>query len=510
MKRFFIILSVFLLAHLFCSDARAQKLNVSDYNSWSAGIKFGLLPFYGDVRQLHYSTENNYKKTNTGFAVEVTKNFNHLLGLKADLLFGSFSGSSPNLNMHFLGNFKEYTLSGLININNLISMYPRREKFVNAYLYFGAGMVDFRSRVYSFDENVYVKGYGWDSLGLTKTKGTTELVFPIGIGVKLKADSKIDVGFEIGLHLTKTDKLDAWVVDGSYNDRYGYAAISITYKIGSKKEYVDWVNPYEDTTLASALLVQNNFQTNNNNTNQNNPTVNNQNNNNTNNTNNNTTVTVVELKYFIVSSTFSSKKLAKESAERLIQKGYNDANFFFQKSSGNYRVYYKGYPEIADALKDWPELKKTNTYAKLFEKKSKESFSDITTAYKSYTTPTPKDTTKVKTNTNVTNTNQSTNNTTNNNTNITTTNNTTTNTTTTTVDMKFFIIAGSYTTQQLADEAVAAIKLKGFADALIVDQNTYGSYRVAYKGYATRDEASVDLTGIKQNTNTSAWIYEKK
>ncbi|MFH0865823.1 MAG: SPOR domain-containing protein [Bacteroidota bacterium] len=563
MKRFYLLIGICFLLQSSASVSTAQKLTVSDYNSWSAGIKFGLLPFYGDVRQLHYSTENKYKKSNTGFSVEVIKNFNHIFGVKANVLFGGLSGSSPNMNLHFLSNIKEYTVSGLVNLNNLISMYPRREKVLNAYIFAGAGLVDFRSKVYSFDEDAYIGGYGWDSSGVSKTNGTTEMVFPVGIGIKFKADSKIDIGLEITLHLTNTDKLDAWRVDNSYDDRYGYAAISITYKIGSKEEYVDWINPFQDTTLAEILLVQNitpdtNNSTNNQNTNNNNNTS--TNNQNTGNNNTTTTInTVVELKYFIVSSTFSSKKLAKESAERLLNKGYPEANIFFQKSSGNWRVAYKGYPTIDDALKDWVTIKKTNSSAKLMEKKGKESYSDITSAYKNYTAPVTKDTTTnvnnnvannqntnttttnttntnttnttninttnntntsnttntITTDTNTTNTantnqNTSTNTNSNTNTSNTTTTNTTTTNTTTTVVKKFYIISGSFATEQLANDGVAALKAKGFADAEVVGKNDYGSYRIAYKGYATREEATADLTGIKQNTNPSAWIFEKK
>jgi len=44
----------------------------------------------------------------------------------------------------------------------------------------------------------------------------------------------------------------------------------------------------------------------------------------------------------------------------------------------------------------------------------------------------------------------------------------------------------------------------------VVGKNNYGSYRIAYKGYATNEEASKDLTKIKQTINPSAWIFEKK
>jgi hypothetical protein len=78
------------------------------------------------------------------------------------------------------------------------------------------------------------------------------------------------------------------------------------------------------------------------------------------------------------------------------------------------------------------------------------------------------------------------------------------------IDKSFYIIAGSYPTEQQANDAIADLKRKGFPDAGVVGKNNYGSYRIAYKGYATNEEASKDLTKIKQTINPSAWIFEKK
>jgi hypothetical protein len=74
----------------------------------------------------------------------------------------------------------------------------------------------------------------------------------------------------------------------------------------------------------------------------------------------------------------------------------------------------------------------------------------------------------------------------------------------------FYIIAGSYPAEQQANDAVADLKRKGFPDAEVVGKNSYGSYRIAYKGYATNEEAAKDLIQIRQDINSTAWIFEKK
>jgi hypothetical protein len=75
---------------------------------------------------------------------------------------------------------------------------------------------------------------------------------------------------------------------------------------------------------------------------------------------------------------------------------------------------------------------------------------------------------------------------------------------------KFFIIAGSYPTEQQANDAVAELKRKEFPDAEVLGKNSAGSYRIAYKGYATNGEAAKDLIKIRQTVNSTAWIFETK
>jgi peptidoglycan-associated lipoprotein len=74
---------------------------------------------------------------------------------------------------------------------------------------------------------------------------------------------------------------------------------------------------------------------------------------------------------------------------------------------------------------------------------------------------------------------------------------------------KFFVIAGSYPSQQSAQDAVALLKTTGFANAELVGLAPSGSWRIAFAGYATKAEAMDELAKIKQ-TNNSAWVYEKK
>jgi cell division septation protein DedD len=74
---------------------------------------------------------------------------------------------------------------------------------------------------------------------------------------------------------------------------------------------------------------------------------------------------------------------------------------------------------------------------------------------------------------------------------------------------KFFIIAGSYPSEKAANDAISLLKTTGYPNAEMVGLSPSGSWRIAYSGFVTKDEAMAELTKIKQ-TISSAWVYEKK
>lgn len=75
---------------------------------------------------------------------------------------------------------------------------------------------------------------------------------------------------------------------------------------------------------------------------------------------------------------------------------------------------------------------------------------------------------------------------------------------------RFYIIIGSYPTEQQANEAVENLKNKGYKDAEVAGISSSGTYRIASKGYATNEEATRDLADVRAKLNSSAWILEKK
>ena len=76
------------------------------------------------------------------------------------------------------------------------------------------------------------------------------------------------------------------------------------------------------------------------------------------------------------------------------------------------------------------------------------------------------------------------------------------------VGAKYFIIAGSFKSQQEAQSATDALKAKGYASE-VVGQNAYGNYRICYNSFKDKAEATKELEHIRTSVQADAWLLEK-
>ena len=72
----------------------------------------------------------------------------------------------------------------------------------------------------------------------------------------------------------------------------------------------------------------------------------------------------------------------------------------------------------------------------------------------------------------------------------------------------YFIIAGSFKNHDNALRLIKELQAKGFV-AIVAGTNQYGMTRVAYAGFNTMEEATQQLSTIRQHQNPSAWIMRK-
>lgn len=74
----------------------------------------------------------------------------------------------------------------------------------------------------------------------------------------------------------------------------------------------------------------------------------------------------------------------------------------------------------------------------------------------------------------------------------------------------YYIVGGSFQTEESAAKCLDAIKKLGFEQADVLEKNERGYIRVYYESFAEKQEALVRLDVIKRDYNESAWLLFQK
>ncbi len=244
-----LVISVFILISNNIVNAQKSK----GLNQYSVTLHGGGLIFYGDIQSYDLIPDDS-KYINLGYGISVKKNLNFVFGLQANYLKGKLS--STDLKDYFNASFNEFSLVGNFNLSNLVFPKNTKERKLYIYSYIGAGLTSFRSIRKSVSNDVVVNTFGYDSITLDKISSINKVVFPVGIGFKYKISDKIDLGLETSNRSLQSDKLDSKIITNSKVDKYGYTSLTITYKIGNKKDSYDWVSPYKEIAKNNNVFKQ--------------------------------------------------------------------------------------------------------------------------------------------------------------------------------------------------------------------------------------------------------------
>ena len=237
-----------------------------NYNVWSVSVGYGPVIYYGDVIDYTLFPSENWK---FGPSLSIARQFGRSWAVDAHFLMADMYGQKYN--RYFEGDFREFTLNLNAYLNQLIIGGPMRDK-CNLYAKLGIGVNYFRSSMRElgtgnylrvddiFTGGAYPTNYAdWNGtdflvIGYKRDNPTEELkrksqvVVPIGIGVKYRISKSFDLGFETTLRNLVSDNLDVDMT-GADNDSYMYSSFSLTYKIGKKnKRHSSWT--YKDFNLS--------------------------------------------------------------------------------------------------------------------------------------------------------------------------------------------------------------------------------------------------------------------
>lgn len=74
----------------------------------------------------------------------------------------------------------------------------------------------------------------------------------------------------------------------------------------------------------------------------------------------------------------------------------------------------------------------------------------------------------------------------------------------------YYIVGGSFLTEESAEKCVNILKKQGFENASSLEKNNKGNIRVYYESFADKSDALIRLDEIKRDYNESAWLLFQK
>jgi OOP family OmpA-OmpF porin len=210
---------------------------VGQYNHWSLGLNVGVT---SAVIPLANNAVTHFQ-ADLGYGLSVRDQLSHFFALQLDAHGGTIKGNDDGFDQGSkfgITSFstKNYsgTLSGVINFGSV--SFDHRANAVNFYGSLGAGLDNFKPT------------YTASTTGTTTTSAnsTTELVVPVGVGVKFKLSDALALNIGYTVNFINTYSFSGVDVGNTYNskDHYSYAYAGLEYTFGSKaKSNLDWVNP---------------------------------------------------------------------------------------------------------------------------------------------------------------------------------------------------------------------------------------------------------------------------
>lgn len=294
------------------SQRRSYEGNIR-MNTWSVTLRGGPTQFFGDLREGDFRRGDAATQFTYALGGSVNKQLSHLWGIKLNVDVGNMSGSNRNFyNAYFTNNFIQSTFTTDVNLKSLVfgSQKLRRWKFD---VFTGIGYIWFDSNVYAIASDFRFPGFtpdlllgssnipetspktsgDWTDFGSEKTR---DIVIPVGLSLEYQLSKRFDLGAMYTYNFVNSSKLDQTkpgvVFDHSASifvfgdkgdgrrDRYGYAALTLSYKIGRNaamvtkdgkypaeagRYHLKWVSPEElippvynptiDTALARVKAI---------------------------------------------------------------------------------------------------------------------------------------------------------------------------------------------------------------------------------------------------------------
>jgi OmpA-OmpF porin, OOP family len=217
-------ISLLLVLGLLSLASNAQKSpEQSNFQShWNIQLNGGITQYFGDLNK-----DNLFNKSvKGGFGGILGYQVSPVIGLRGQFLKGKLNSKNELKQLRLNTDLWDASLQVTANINELFGEYnPKR--FVNLYLFAGAGLTSFSSTQTNLST-----GLGVDSIG----KRQNELFVPVGLGAAFRLTKNLSLNLEYADHLTfKDNTLDMYTASKGH-DQYSYLSAGIGFSFGYPRD----------------------------------------------------------------------------------------------------------------------------------------------------------------------------------------------------------------------------------------------------------------------------------
>jgi len=199
-----------------------EKIQAIFQPHWNVQLNGGITQYFGDLNKDYFFNKN----VKEGFGGALGYQFSPIFGVRGQFMKGKLFSQQDDKQLRLNTDLWDASLQLTANINDIFSGYnPRR--FVNFYLFGGAGITSFSSTLTD-----YSGGVEFDTAGSSQN----EFFVPLGLGASFRLAKNISLNLEYADHITFNDNTLDLFPASKARDQYSYASAGIGFTFGSPRD----------------------------------------------------------------------------------------------------------------------------------------------------------------------------------------------------------------------------------------------------------------------------------
>ncbi len=227
---FFSVIAFNLISNL--SQAQDSIKNEKMKGYWYFQPNFGASQYLGDINK------NDFRNKNPQFAFGTTLGYqiSPVFGFRGQFLKADLYSKRSDQNKELFSELWDAALHLTINVNEIFTKYSEA-RFINFYLFSGAGITSYKSTLENINPREVIYQH---------SEKQHEIFVPVGIGASFRISHHVAINLEYGDHMTfRSEGLD-FTDGGRKNDHYSYTSLGLQIKYDGNDADRDGVRDNRD------------------------------------------------------------------------------------------------------------------------------------------------------------------------------------------------------------------------------------------------------------------------